>query len=284
MQFREGVITRAKRFFMSHLARTRLICLFLLSISFLLLNLSLHNRIQGLKDFFIYLTSPSSFLATKIFLQGENLSKNFLLQLQLNEENRQLKEKLKEYVHLNTLSKEVSEENERLRKIFQFREKVKYDFLTAEVLVRDTQNWYNSVIIDKGSLAGIKRDSSVIAIEGNKEGLLGRIIEVSPTTSKILLLTDSLSAVVGYAPEGKVDGIVEGQGGKEMRFKYILPEASLKSGDLILTSGTGGVFPAGIPIGTIVKFEEKKYAPYKEAIIIPEIDFSHFREVLVIKE
>jgi rod shape-determining protein MreC len=269
---------------MSHLARARLICLFLLSISFLFLNLSLHNRIQGLKNFFLYLASPSSSLATRMFLQGENLSKNFLLQLHLNEENRQLKEKLKEYVHLDTLSKEIIEENEQLRKILQFRERTKYDFISAQVLVRDTQDWYNSVIIDKGALAGIKKDLPVITLEGDKEGLLGRIIEVSPNASKILLLTDSLSAVVGYVPRSKVDGIVEGQGSKEMRFKYILPEMDLKSGDLIVTSGTGGIFPAGIPIGEIVKFEEKKYAPYKEAILTPQVDFSHLREVLVITE
>lgn len=269
---------------MSPLVKARFFCLLLLSISFLFLNLSLQNRIQGIKNFFLYLVSPSSFLATKIFLQGENLSKNFLLQLQLNEENRKLKEKLKEYIYLENSSKEILEENERLRKILQFRERKKYNFLPAQVLARDTQNWYNSIIIDKGSSAGIRKDLPVIILEGDEEALLGRISEVFPTTSRVLLLTDSLSAVVGCAPRSKVDGVVKGQDKKELRFNYILPEADLKGGDLIVTSGTGGIFPAGIPIGEIIKLEEKKYAPYKEAILIPKINFSYLREVLVITE
>jgi len=269
---------------MFSLARARFFCFLLLAISFLFLNLSLRNRIQELKFFFLYLASPSSSLATKIFLHGENLSKNFLLQLHLHEENRKLKEKLKEYIHLETLSKEILEENKRLRVILRFKERRKYNFLTGQVLARDTQNWYNSIIIDKGSLAGIKKDLPVIVLEEDQEGLLGRISEVFPTTSKVLLLTDSLSAVVGYAPRSEVDGIVEGQDRKELCFKYIFPEADLKEGDLIVTSGTGGIFPAGIPIGEIVKIEEKKNAPYKEAILIPWIKFSHLREVLVITE
>lgn len=269
---------------MSYLARARFFCLLLLSISFLFLNLSLQNRIQTGKNFLLYLASPGFSSATKIFLQGEKLSQNLIQQLHLNEENRQLKEKLKEYVRWETSNKEIEEENKRLRTILQFQERTPQDFIVGQIIIRDTDEWYNTITINRGSVSGMKKDLPVIAIEGEKENLLGRIIEVSPNTSKILLLTDSLSAVVGYVPRSKVDGVIEGQGNKKLQFKYILPEADLKVGDLVVTSGLGGIFPAGIPIGEITKIEEKKFAPYKEAILIPRISFSRLREVLVYTE
>jgi len=267
---------------MSRLARERFFCILLLGISFLLLNLSLQNKIQGLKNFFLYLLSPSSSLATKILTHPQDLGKNLLTQLRLNEENRQLKQKIQEYIHWETSGKEILEENKRLRQIFNFQERINHRFIVARVIGRDTQSWYHSLVIDKGSAGGIKKDSPVIALEEEKEGVVGRIIEVSPNLSKVLLLTDSLSAVVGSSPRSKADGIVEGRDKNELLFKYLLPESDIQAGDLVVTSGIGGIFPPGMPIGKVIKVEEKKYMPYKEGIISPYLNFSHLREVLVL--
>lgn len=268
---------------MSHLAKARFLCLFLLSLSFLFLNLSLQNRVQAIKNFVLYLASPSSVLATKIFINSQNLGKNFLGQLYLNEENRRLRLKLEEYAHLETAARETLEENKRLREILHLQERKDFKFIPAQAIGQDTQIWCRSLIINKGSSVGVRKDLPVIAVEESKECLVGRVVEVSPDSSKILLLTDPLSALAGFCPQSKADGIAEGRGKDLLFFKYVLPEANIAEGDLVVTAGTGGVFPPGLPVGKIVKVTEERNSPYKEATIRPLINFSHLRELIVLQ-
>jgi len=256
----------------------------LLGISFLFLTFSLQNKIESFKNFFLYLLSPSTSLATKIFTQTSDLGKNLLEQVHLNEENRLLKGRLQEYIHRETINKEILEENKRLRQLLIYKEKKEYNFIPAHVIGRDPQSWYHSVIIDKGSVDGIKKDLPVIALDEDKEGVVGRIHEVSLHSSKVLLITDSLSAVVGSCQRNNVDGLVEGQNKNELLLKYLFPDADVRIKDLIVTNGIGGVFPPGLPIGEVIKIEEKKYAPYKQALVSPYLNFHRLRELLILVE
>jgi len=173
---------------------------------------------------------------------------------------------------------ETGLENSRLRRLLDLPAGLEFDLVTAQVIAKDTTNWFKIIMINKGSEARVQRNMPVISTEG----LVGRVVEVMPGAAKVQLLTDPVSSVGALLQEQRVTGLVTGDRGQTAIAKSLPLMAEVRVGDMVLTSGMGGVFPKGIPIGTVTAIHRKSGALFQEAAIQPSVDFGRLEEVLII--
>lgn len=169
-------------------------------------------------------------------------------------------------------------ETQRLQGLLAMKEISRTEFLAARVVGKDATNWFKTVLIDRGSLAGIRRNMPVVA----PDGLVGRVVEVTPTAAKVQLITDPVSAAGGLIQRTRVIGIVSGSLGAGLKVRYLPLMADIAIGDEVVTSGMGGVFPKGIPLGRVIAAERRSGALFQEATLAPKVDLSRLEEVLIL--
>ena len=131
-----------------------------------------------------------------------------------------------------------------------------HDSIGAEIFTDSSNRYFSSVLIKAGSNDNLKENNAIVS----SKGLLGRISEVGEEVSRGLLLTDISSRVPVSVSSNEIQGILIGQNLKKPRVYYLLNLSSLNEGDLVTTSGKGGIFPSNIPIGTVSdKNQKNKY-------------------------
>jgi rod shape-determining protein MreC len=196
----------------------------------------------------------------------------------LREETRHLRHEAAIRERRISQLEEQALETQRLQGLLAIRESYQADFLAARVVGRDTSNWFKTILIDRGSRAGIRRNLPVIA----PDGLVGRVLEVTPTMSKVQLITDPVSAAGGLIQRTRVAGVVFGNLGVGLTVRYLPQLADVTVGDEMITSGLGGVFPKGIPVGRVATVERRSGALFQEATLQPNVDLSRLEEVLIL--
>jgi rod shape-determining protein MreC len=169
-------------------------------------------------------------------------------------------------------------ETQRLQGLLAMRESWRAQFLAARVVGKDATNWFKTILIDRGSQSGLRRNLPVVA----PDGLVGRVVEVTPTTAKVQLITDPVSASGALMQRTRVTGIVTGNLGAGLRIRYLPLLADVVVGDEVVTSGMGGVFPKGIPVGRVTAVERKSGALFQEAALQPKVDLGRLEEVLIL--
>lgn len=196
--------------------------------------------------------------------------------------NRELEERVAELEGELRRAEELRLENERLKHLLKFMEdnSDSYQTLAARVVARDPGNWFGTVVINRGERDGVREKMPVVA----PEGLVGRVLTVSSTTSEVLLITDPRSSVGSMLQSIREPGIVEGvvSGSSTLRMVTISKNADVRPGQVVITSGVGSIFPKGIPIGTVVKVKHESSGLFKEASVRPYVDLDRLEEVLVI--
>ncbi len=196
----------------------------------------------------------------------------------VQDENRQLRREAAIRERRISQLEEQALETQRLQGLLAIRDAWKADFLAARVVGRDTSNWFKTILIDRGSRAGIRRNLPVIA----PDGLVGRVLEVTPNLAKVQLITDPVSAAGGLVQRTRVAGVVFGNLGAGLVVRYLPQLADVAVGDEMITSGLGGVFPKGIPVGKVASVERKSGALFQEATLQPKVDLSRLEEVLIL--
>lgn len=199
--------------------------------------------------------------------KGIDQSKSYLIQKKKNESLEKEIEELKKQLELSKTLTEYSIEN-------------------ATIVSRNKSYWFNNLSIDKGSKSGIKEGQAVIT----SNGLIGKISKVSYYSSEIKLLTsDDINFKVSISI--KANGtdnfaILNGYDNKTNEFilKGIDKNANINTGDDVLTSGLGGVFPTGIYVGKVDRIVNDKYDLSKTAYIKSNQDFNNIHYVTVLKE
>jgi len=161
-------------------------------------------------------------------------------------------------------------------------------FLGAEVISREAEvvgvepnPYLRYVTINVGSLQGVEMGMPVVS---GGAGLVGRVSQVGPRTSEVQLLNDTDSAVAALLQTSRVTGLVVGQPDSTLQMEYIPQEEQIDVGDIVLTSGLGGVLPKGLVIGQVTEVLQMDYALFQSAAVRPAIDFSRLELVLVITE
>jgi rod shape-determining protein MreC len=153
-------------------------------------------------------------------------------------------------------------------------------YLAAMVIGRDPSPFMRYVYINQGSDSGLRRGMPVIT----DQGLAGRVVAVSSDAAEVQLLTDADSAVNVRLPDSKADAVLAGSVTGDVTLEMIPEEANVKPGELILTSGLGGNYPANLLVGQVASVHKLETALFQTAAVQPVVDFSDLRWVLVITD
>ena len=191
--------------------------------------------------------------------------------IDLGKENARLRQQL---VDRN----EMQAESDRLRALVGFKKRHGYSTVAATVIGRPPSNWEQTVIINVGSSQGIKADMPVVVADG----LVGQITRVSPWSSEVQLIIDQRSGVGGLIQTTRESGVVQGDINGDLHLDFISRQSRVRVGDVVITSGYGGVFPKGLFLGTVADIREPAYSLFKQIDVHSEVDFSRLEEVLVI--
>lgn len=194
-------------------------------------------------------------------------------------ENQQLKSDLEWLQGENSRLREAAAATERLAALLKFKQQASPTIVAAQVIGRDATNLFQAVILNKGESEGIQKDMGVVT----PAGVVGRVVKTTPSSSVVLLVTDSKNAIAGLIQRTRDEGIVEGTQKGEARLKYIPLLSKVKEGDRVVTSGLIGGFPRGLAIGTITRIDREEGALFQTAELTPEVDLSRLEEVLVIQ-
>ena len=174
---------------------------------------------------------------------------------------------------------EATDENRRLRRLLDLRNRLPVATLPGEVIAREWGGWVRSLTINRGRGDDVKRLTAVIS----PDGLVGRVVEVRLGASIVQVLTDPSSTVGAHALRTRTPGIVEGEPRGTTRFKYMARDgAGPAVDDVVVTSGLGGVFPRGVPIGRVRAIDDRGSALFHYALLAPVVDFARVDEVLLV--
>ncbi|MEK3934067.1 rod shape-determining protein MreC [Sporosarcina sp. FSL W7-1349] len=201
------------------------------------------------------------------------------------EENKRLKARLTEYAENQAALMDVQAENKRLRDIIGKEEDLRaYEPVHATVISRNPDQWEEKIIIDKGQVHGVKENMAVITANG----LIGKIILVNKFTSTVeLLSTENRNfRVAAVIPGDKpAFGLIEGydRTRRELIMKRIDSSFEVEEGQKVISSGLGGIFPAGLLIGEVTEVSTDDHGLTKMVFIRPAADFSMLDHVMVTK-
>ena len=196
---------------------------------------------------------------------------------ELNRKITELQERLRE-------GEEYYLENERLKKLLDIQTKLPGNLkvTAASVIGRDPDNWFQTIMLNKGSRQGIQVNMTVLV----PDGLVGRVIRVSTNTAQVMLITDPRSAVSSLIQETRSPGIVEGTSDPSgwLRMIHIPYDMFVRQGQVVVTSGLGSLFPKGVVIGQITGAKKDPTGLFYNATVQPLVDFNRLEEVLIVTE
>ncbi len=208
----------------------------------------------------------------------------------LHEEYKELSEKLKDYEYMQHTNSDIRKENARLKEQLGFSESLEEKNCPAMIVSRGADNLYSSLIIDKGSRHGIKKNMPVLAIQHGNVGIVGKIVNVGYGTSQVMPLFDFNCTISARIQNTRDIGLVNGNGSESLplSMKYIkkrvMGESELKFGDVVVTSGENGNYLRDIPIGTISKITVLDYDTSLDIELAPIIDFARLETVIVVDQ
>jgi rod shape-determining protein MreC len=206
----------------------------------------------------------------------------------LRREYSELTERIARYEQLERSSAEIRQENNRLKELLGFSQDLHYQHIPAEIIGRDPGNLFSAFVINKGSRAGVGVNMPVIAYHNGTEGLAGKVIYSGAFESLVMPLYDVDCFVSSRLSESRYEGIVEGRGIPEiplvMRFIGKRARDEINIGDMVVSSGMGGIYPPGINIGRVNRINYREDELSMEVELDPSIDFFRLEHVFVIKE
>lgn len=173
---------------------------------------------------------------------------------------------------------ELERENQRLGSLLGFRAQLPSTAYGARVIARDPGPLSTSLTIDRGSRDGVGRGMAVVA----PEGVVGRVVEVSHTVSRVALLTDHNSGIDAIVERTRDRGVVQGGSDGDCYMNYLNRDADVKVGDRVLTSGLDGVFPKGMAIGEVVEVGRRHRGLLQAATIRPSAALDRVEEVMLV--
>jgi rod shape-determining protein MreC len=204
----------------------------------------------------------------------------------LEEENRRLREQIKRFEYEQIQAREALEENDKLRKELEIKGSLHLDAVGARVIASAPSNFEWSVNIDRGSRDGVVEGMPVIAAEG----LVGRVVRVSPFGSTVLLIQDPQSQAAGRLIGSQETGLLRGRGDQALRMEFLIgtPVDAIEVDEPVVTvgytiGGESSAYPEGIPIGKVIRVEELPGTSEAVAFVEPNVNVSSLDFVLVVE-
>lgn len=197
-------------------------------------------------------------------------------------ENEVLRQRLQELEFELQSQAGLAEENSRLKELLAFRNRSDYKMVPAQVIGRDPSAWFDSVLINRGSLDGVKLNNPIV----NNGGLVGRVTAVSPLTAQVSLITKNksgLGGVIGELGTSSAIGVVTGVGKRgTLEMGYVPGTLPVSPGEAVFTTGQDGIFPPGLKIGIVADVKPGSTAEPHLILVEPAAKLYGIQEVAVI--
>jgi rod shape-determining protein MreC len=173
---------------------------------------------------------------------------------------------------------EYRQENERLSQLLELKDAYNLESVGARVISTSADSWNRVITINKGSVAGLTVGMPVMSANG----LIGQIESTSPYSSVVRLIIDAKSGVSAFLQSSRAEGVLSGSVDGILYLNFITLDVSVELGDTVITSGTGGVYPKGIPIGEVASVKNAPSDIYRTIVVKPITKVLAYEEVLVI--
>jgi rod shape-determining protein MreC len=203
---------------------------------------------------------------------------DYIALVDLKRENTRIREDIKQLNSSLNAANEAVRENERLVRLLNFRKTLKESTVAAMVIGEDVTPWFRSLTIDRGSADGIREGQPVLA----SDGVVGQTIKVTPHSSRVLLLTDHASGIAAMVQRSRARGVVKGRGDNLCSLEFAMRGEDVQVGDQVISSGIGGIFTKGLPIGEVTMVKKGEYGIFQTVTIRPVVSVGHLEEVLVL--
>ncbi len=258
------------------------VVLVFLSVFFIVLRLT--TTVQTIKQLAYYILMPGLQVSSEVFTKTGGFIKKVYNIVRISRENIDLRNEIFELNKKLSDYQLVLDDNLRLKQLLKIRENKNYESVFASIIIREPSQWYQWVIINKGSSDGITKDCPVIAVLVNGDiCVFGRVFEVYQNTSKVALITNSLVSIPVQIKNCSVDCIVDGFNEQYLKLNFIPDNLILNVGDEIITSPLSGVFERGIKVGRVMDVVKNDYGRYQEIIVEPYSQMQSIYEIAVLK-
>ncbi len=173
---------------------------------------------------------------------------------------------------------EAEATNRRLQQLLDFRAQLPAGGVSASIIAASASTWFKSCLLDKGSADGIRKGMAVVT----PLGVLGRVIELSPRTAKVLLITDPNSAVDVVVQRTRARGIISGSLENGPILKYVKHSEDIQVGDRLITSGLDGIFPKGMMVATVIAVRKQTLGLFQRINVMPAVTVERTEQTLVV--
>ena len=256
----------------------RLFIAVLLSVTLIVADARFH-LFSGARLYLDSVVSPLIYLADSPRQLADGVSEQLQSRSQLLEENHKLEQQL--FLLRSDLLRlsQMSQENERLRGLLGSPVQADSRKMVAEILAVDSDPFIHQVVIDRGERNGVFEGQPVV----NDLGVVGQVISVGKTTSRVLLITDLSHALPVRVMRNDIRAIASGTGSlDELTLKNIPRSADLQQGDMLVTSGLGGRFPMGYPVAVVTRFSFEEGNPFAKVMARPLASLDRLRYLLLL--
>lgn len=266
----------------SETAGSGLITIVLVVVSLVIFTLSVQENGTGVfstaRNVTQTLVTPIRFVGSLVaapFSGASNIMRN------LTADGETLSELKQENERLSARNVELEESEktaQRLQELLDVRSSYNLQSIAARVISGATDSWTDSITIDKGSASGISPGMPVV----NQTGAIGQVLSCSATTSTVRLISDEQSSVSAMIQVSRAQGMLQGSIDGTLHLQYIRTDQTVNVGDIVVTSGLGGVFPKGLPIGKVSVVEGSPASSYYEITVEPFGRPDNYEEVLIV--
>lgn len=197
--------------------------------------------------------------------------------LELSDQNARLRARVIELEEANLQYREALVASGNLQRVAAMRDDFEIPMMPSEIVGLDVSPWFRSVLIDRGGRHGVRPGFPVIT----DRGVVGLVTATSGHAAKTMLLLDRQSAIDGIVQRTRARGIVRGLGSDELEFEFVVRGSDVREGDVVITSGMGGVYPKGLRIGRVSEVVDPEGQLLQTAILQPAVDFGRLEQVFV---
>lgn len=203
----------------------------------------------------------------------------------LRTDNARLRDQVDQLTLENVRLREQAVAAQQAAKLDAVSRGIAYETVAAPVIARDPTGVLQTILLGAGSDDGVRVGHVVVS----DQGVVGRVSEVGPGYSKVLLVTDPASAVSAIVQGSRATGIVRGQYGDTLVMEWILQTEEVAIGDVVITAGLAAgndlrsLYPKGLVLGKVVALDRAENSAYKRAVVLPAVDLRRLEHVLVVK-
>jgi rod shape-determining protein MreC len=203
--------------------------------------------------------------------------RGYLELIDVRDENGRLRRRIAELEEGNLQFREALVASGNLERIAAMRDDFEMAMLPSEIVGLDVSPWFRSVLLDRGRDHGVRSGNPVIT----SQGVVGLVTATSGRAAKTMLVLDRQSSIDGIVQRSRARGIVRGRGTADLEFEFVTRGSDVEPGDVVITSGMGGVYPKGLKIGVVGNVEDPAGRLLQTAQLEPAVDFSRLEQVFV---